>query len=41
VETLLAIEALGSAERWFFLSNTPLSLARLTGPPLAKHMGPG
>jgi len=24
VETLLAIEALGSDERWFFLSNTPL-----------------
>jgi len=24
VETLLAIEALGSAERWLFLSNTPL-----------------
>jgi hypothetical protein len=24
METLLAIEALGSAERWFFLSNTPL-----------------
>ena len=27
VETLLAIEALGSDERWFFLSNTPLHTA--------------
>ena len=40
VETLLAIEALGSAERWFFLSNTPLHtpLEEMLGAASRRHL---
>jgi len=40
VETLLAMEALGSAERWFFLSNTPLhtSLEEMVGAASRRHL---
>jgi len=40
VETLLAIEALGSDERWFFLSNTPLHtpLEQMVGAASRRHL---
>jgi SRSO17 transposase len=40
VETLLAIEALGSAERWLFLSNTPLHtpLAEMVRAASRRHL---
>jgi SRSO17 transposase len=40
VETLVAIEALGSAERWFFLSNTPLHtpLEEMVGAASRRHL---
>jgi len=40
VETLLAVEALGSADRWFFLSNTPLHtpLEEMVGAASRRHL---
>jgi len=40
VETLLAVEALGSDERWFFLSNTPLHtpLEEMVGASSRRHL---